>query len=297
MKWNSRIIELINIKYPLIMGAFGGWGKAKFASCFSNAGGLGVIAALNFPDFKDFKNDLLLMNELTSKPYGINLSLPHHNLQLNDNRKNQEKTKERYLRYVEIALNLGINVFTTSGYRADFVGRRVHDSGALWVHKCVLIKHALSAEKLGADAITLVGLEGTGFKNPTTQTTLINITNAKKQLKIPIIAAGGIGDANGFLSALLMGADAVCLGTALMETEECPVPDKIKQKWLSSNIFHSSFYNKIYNYNVKNFMAPSTAIGHNDRILSLGDFIKNLIENAENRLKSLGFSKDSVYIS
>ncbi len=83
MKWKTKITQILGIKYPLVMGAFGGWGKAEFASTFSNAGGLGIIAALNFPNPDDLRKDIQKMKQLTTKPFGINLSLPHHIL--NDN--------------------------------------------------------------------------------------------------------------------------------------------------------------------------------------------------------------------
>ncbi|MFW9936868.1 MAG: NAD(P)H-dependent flavin oxidoreductase [Candidatus Thorarchaeota archaeon] len=289
MIWNTKITQMMKIAYPLIMGAFGGWGKAAFASHFSNAGGLGIIAALNFPNLGDFKKDIQLMKKLSDKPFGINLSLPHHRLKESSE---DAKTIKRYLDYVEVALNQDCKIFTTSGYKSSFIGDRVHEAGGLWLHKCVLVKHAISAEQQGADAVTIVGLEGTGFKNPMTNTTLVNITMAKKLLNIPIIAAGGIGDARGFLGALCMGADAVCLGTALMATEECPVPRNIKEKWINLDIFEEDFYKKIYHYNVKNFMAPSTAIGHHREIIPLKTLINNLIGEAEEMLEKWGFKNN-----
>ncbi len=287
MIWKTRITHLTDIKYPIIMGAFGGWGKAKFASAFSNSGGLGIIAALNFPNKEEFKKDLQKMKELTDKPFGVNLSLPHSGF--NDT-KRSTRTKEDYLDYIEIALNEGIKIFTTSGYKAQFLGDRIHEAEGLWFHKCVLLRHALSAEKAGADAVTIVGLEGTGFKNPLTNTTLVNITMANKLLKIPLIAAGGIGDARGFLGALAMGADAVCFGTALMVVKECPVNTKSKEKWINTDIFREDFYKKIYHYNVKSFSNPSTAIGHRKKIITLRDFIEEIMNGAESILRSWGFS-------
>jgi NAD(P)H-dependent flavin oxidoreductase YrpB (nitropropane dioxygenase family) len=291
MGWKTKITQIFNIKYPLVMGAFGGWGKAEFASTFSNAGGLGIIAALNFPNPDDFRKDIQKMKLLTTKPFGINLSMPHHILKDNEEGK---KAKKRYLEYIDIAFNENCSIFTTSGYKASFIGKRVHEAGGLWFHKCVLIKHAISAEKEGADGVTLVGLEGTGFKNPQTNSTLINITLARKMLKIPIIAAGGIGDARGFLSALVMGADAVCLGTALMTTSECPVSTKIKEKWHKLDIFDQNFHDKIYKYNVKNFMAPSAAIGHQNEIIAMKTLIEDMITNAENILLSWGFNNNEI---
>ena len=291
MKWKTKITQILGIEYPLVMGAFGGWGKSEFASSFSNAGGLGIIAALNFPNPEDFRKDIQKMKQITTKPFGINLSLPHHIL--NDNEEGK-KTKKRYLDYVDIALNENCSIFTTSGYKASFIGKRVHEVGGLWFHKCVLIKHAISAEVEGADGVTLVGLEGTGFKNPQTNTTLVNITLARKMLKVPIIAAGGIGEARGFLSALVMGASAVCLGTALMPTRECPVSTKIKEKWLDLDIFDEHFHKKIYSYNVKNFMAPSTAIGHHNEIIPMKSLIEEMIKKAENILLSWGFDNNEI---
>jgi NAD(P)H-dependent flavin oxidoreductase YrpB (nitropropane dioxygenase family) len=287
--WKTMITQMLKLQYPLIMGAFGGWGKSEFASVFSNAGGLGIIAALNFPNPENFRKDLQRMKSLTPKPFGVNLSLPHHILSENEE---GEKTRKRYLDYIEIALDENCHIFTTSGYRASFIGKRVHEAGALWFHKCVLVKHALSAEKEGVDGVTLVGLEGTGFKNPMTNTTLVNITIAKKMLKVPIIAAGGIGDARGLLGALAMGADAVCLGTALMSTKECPVSSEIKEKWLQLDIYDQKFHDKIYKYNVKNFMAPSTAIGHRNKLIPLQKLIEELVVGSENILNSWGFNNN-----
>ena len=289
MIWKTRITQIMGIKYPVIMGAFGGWGKSKFASPFSNAGGLGIIAALNFPNLEEFKHDLQNMKDLTDKPFGVNLSLPHHPL---NNTNADKKTKNRYLKYLELALDDNVKIFTTSGFKAKFLGDRIHQAGGYWFHKCVLVKHAISAEKDGADGVTLVGLEGTGFKNPLSNTTLVNITMAKKLLTIPIIAAGGIGDARGFLSALAMGADAVCFGTALMITKECPVALNIKKKWLKMDIFSEEFYDRIFHYNVKNFMSPSMALGHRKEILPVKAFIEEIINGAETIIKSWGFKKE-----
>jgi len=291
MKWNSRFTKLTRTRYPLIMGAFGGGGKSEFASEFSKFGGLGIITALNFPNLDDFREDLRKMKSLTQNPFGVNLSLPHHGLQ---NSNEEQQTKQRYFEYVETALEENIRIFTTSGYKAKFIGKRIHEAGAIWMHKCVILNHAISAQQDGADAVTLVGLEGTGFKNPLTHTTLINITMAKKLLDIPIIAAGGIGDARGFLGAMMMGADAVCLGTALMSTKECPVSNNIKKKWLGLNIFKESIHQRIYKYNTKSFMAPSTAIGHQTKILPMKRFLEKLIKESESILKSFGFKNEEI---
>ncbi|MFX0071322.1 MAG: NAD(P)H-dependent flavin oxidoreductase [Candidatus Hermodarchaeota archaeon] len=287
MIWRTRINLMTKTKYPLIMGAFAGLGTGKFAAAFSNAGGLGIITALNY-NLEKFRIELQNIKALTDKPFGINITIvppgvktPHGQL-----------SEEDYLKYAEIGLNEGVDAFTTSAYKASFIGKRIKEAGGHWFHKCALLNHAISAEKAGADAITLVGLEGGGAKHPLQHSTLVNITSAKSLLKIPIIAAGGIGDARGFIGALMMGAEAVCLGTALIVTKECPVTENLKQKWLNVNIFEGKYRQKIYDFNSRDIKTPSTAIFHQKKIISINKFIENIMNQAKLILKSSGFKSD-----
>jgi nitronate monooxygenase len=129
----------------------------------------------------------------------------------------------------DVVIEEGIRAVETAAYRAEDHGRKLKEAGVKWIHKVATMKHALAAERQGADAVVIVGLEGTGFKHSSQLPTLISITWAVKQIKIPVIAAGGIGDARGFLAALSMGAEGVYMGTAFMATDECPVPEQFKQ--------------------------------------------------------------------
>jgi NAD(P)H-dependent flavin oxidoreductase YrpB (nitropropane dioxygenase family) len=287
MIWKTRLTEMMETKYPVIMGAFAGIGRAKFAAPFSNAGGLGIVTALNFKTPTLFKKELSRMHDLTDKPFGINISVIPP--QVRGGQSMKRKTQEEYLGYVEVALDEGVKVFTTSAYQADFIGKRIHEAGCYWFHKSATISHAQSAEKAGADAVTIVGLEGTGFKNPLTQTTLVNLTLGRRMLSVPIIAAGGIGDARGFLGALAMGADAVCFGTAIMMTEECPSMNKLKEKWMSADIFSEEYYQKIYHLQLRDTSVPSMAIGHLNKIISMKDFLDGIMEEAESILRKWGF--------
>jgi nitronate monooxygenase len=287
MKWTTKITKLTGIKYPVIMGAFAGIGRAKFAAAFSNAGGLGIITALNFSKLKKFKEELELMEELTTKPYGINFTVaPPMMAEKNP----KARTEDTYIDYLNLAMDYGVKFFTTSAYKASKLGDLIHERGCYWFHKCSTIPHALSAEKDGADAVTLVGIEGTGFKNPTQQTSLINITIGKKLLDIPIIAAGGFGEARGFLAALTMGAEAICFGTAIMATKECPAPVSFKNRLINQDIFDEEYYKKIYHFQLKDKMIWSPASGHSEKILTMDEFMRKIIGGAEDLLKSLGFN-------
>jgi len=180
MIWNTSINKMTGTKYPLIMAAFAGLGRTEFAASFSNAGGLGIITGLNYK-IGNFKSELLKMRELTDKPFGVNLTVLPPGVRTFD--PLSHVSKEDYLKYLEIAIDEGIKVFTTSAYQATHLGERIKEAGCFWFHKCALLRHAISAERAGANAITLIGMEASGFKNPFQHTTLINITLAKRLLK------------------------------------------------------------------------------------------------------------------
>ncbi|MFW9973440.1 MAG: NAD(P)H-dependent flavin oxidoreductase [Candidatus Odinarchaeota archaeon] len=286
MIWKTKINQLTGTKYPLVMAAFARISTIDFAAAFSNLGGLGIITALNFK-IDNFKNELQRMHSLTEKPFGVNITVAPPQTKLAE-----RFTEDDYLEYVEIALDEGVKIFTTSAYQAPFIGKRVHEAGGYWFHKCALIRHAISAEKVGADAITLTGLEAAGFKNPYQHSTLVNLTVAKRILNVPIIAAGGIGDARGFLGALTMGADAICLGTAILLTKESPLPLHLKEDWLNTNILLEDYHNKLYHFSLKGTRVPSPATAFVSNEVSLKDFIESLVNGAEKILKSWGFTKE-----
>jgi NAD(P)H-dependent flavin oxidoreductase YrpB (nitropropane dioxygenase family) len=289
MIWNTKITEMAEIKYPIIMGAFLSLGKAEFTAAISNAGGLGILTAGNFKTIERFQEEIEKMKKLTSKPYGVNFSvMPPQIIE----KTVKGRSEDSYLEYVDIAIEAGIKVFTTSAYKAAKIGEKIHNAGCYWFHKCATVNHALSAEKAGVDAVTIVGVEGTGFKNPFQNTTLINMTMARKLLKIPLIAAGGIGDARGFLAALAMGADAVCFGTAIIPTKESPAPDSWKKAIINQDIFDEKFHKKTYHFQLKDSPIGSMAAGHCDDIISVKEFIENIVSNAEKILKDWGYQSN-----
>jgi nitronate monooxygenase len=229
------------------------------------------------------------MQKLTDKPFGVNFTVwPPQVRQRNE----RAQSEESYFDFVDIALDAGVKVITTSAYKAAEIGKKVHDAGAVWFHKSATVKHAISAEKNGADAVTIVGLEGTGFKNPNQNTTLVNMTMARKLIKVPLIAAGGIGDARGFLAALAMGADAVCFGSAIMATKESPASDVWKRQVLTQDIFDEQFYKKIYHLELRDSPIGSMAVGHVDKETTIKEFIQNIMLNAEKILRTWGIKGD-----
>jgi len=293
MIWKTAINKMTGTKYPLIMAAFAGFGKTEFAASFSNSGGLGIITGLNYK-IGNFKSELIKMKELTDKPFGVNLTVLPPGVRVFDPHSNV--TNEDYLKYLEIAIDEGVKVFTTSAYQATHLGKRIIEAGCHWFHKCALLRHAISAQKEGASAITLIGMEASGFKNPFQHTTLINITLAKRLLEIPLIAAGGIGDARGFLGALGMGAEGICLGSAILTTKESPASQERKKEWLESDVLSEHYHKQLYHRELKGTRVLSAATAHQKKNVSIHELIGGLMDEASEILVSWGFKGDQFTI-
>ena len=273
---------MLGCTYPIIQGAFHGFGTAEFAAAVSDAGGFGIITA-NHRDTTRLREEIQKAKSMTDKPFGVHFTIFPGQM-----------TADYYDDMVEVAIDEGIKAVFTSAYKAKKIGDRVHEAGLIWIHKVATMKHAISAEKDGADAVVIVGLEGTGYKNPLTNTTMINIVMANRLLKIPFRAAGGIGDARGFLGALAMGAQAVYIGTGFMATKECPIPDEQKLRLVKQSSFDPELYPKIYHHELKDSGVGSMTVGVINKIVTVKEFIDNIIKNAEKILRSWGF-KGNVF--
>ena len=211
--WKTRVTEMLGMEYPIVQGSFGGFGTSALGAAVSEAGGLGMITSNAFRTPEKLREDIHRLKSKTNKAFAVNLTMSVGNID----------------EMIDVIIDEGVPVVETSAYRADVYGKRLQEAGIKWIHKVATIKHALSAEAQGVDAVVIIGLEGTGFKSPIQLPSLIGIPWAVKQIKIPIIVGGGVGDSYGFMAALAMGAEAVYMGTAFLTTKECPIPDRYKQ--------------------------------------------------------------------
>jgi nitronate monooxygenase len=163
---------------------------------------------------------------MTDKPFGVNITIG---------------LCPRSEEMREVALEEGIKVFETAAFRADQHIARLKDAGAKWIHKVASVKHALRAEKEGADAVVIVGLEGIAFKSDEQLPSLIATTLTARDVKIPVIAGGGFGDARTFLAGLVMGAEAVYMATLFMVAEEAPISPQYKQRLVKAKAWEPDY--------------------------------------------------------
>ena len=213
MEWRTRVTELLGCKYPILEGAFAGFGNWQFAAAVAEAGAYGLITATVSQTPERLREDIRRCRDATNGAFGVNLSIAGC---------------PRVEEMLEVCIEEGVQVETAT-YKPDALAPRIKEAGLTWIHKAARVKDAIYAENLGADAVIVVGLEGVGFKSPEQLPTMITTIWGAKQVKVPFISAGGIGDANGFLGALGMGADAIMMGTAFMATKECPINDAAKE--------------------------------------------------------------------
>ena len=271
MRFDNELTRMLGVRYPIIQGAYGwpGTGTSKIAAPVSEAGGLGILTTICYKDPEEFALDVKEAKKATDKPLAVNFTLM----------KGTKYDNDYHQDYIRITMDEGIKTVFTSAYDGSFIGRMFKERGVNWIHKCATVEHAVSIAKKGADAVVIVGLEGTGYKNPNQNTTLINITAARRLIKVPLIAAGGIGDGRGLIAALAMGASGVYMGTVFMATREFQAPDRLKQKIVDQEVTDGDYCRKIYD--MDHGGHHSLAAGVIDRVHSVKDLMEKMIREAE----------------
>lgn len=213
----TRVTELLGVRYPILQGGMQWVGKAELASAVSNAGGFGILTALTQPNPEALVAEIAKCRALTDNPFGVNLTI-------------LPSTKPPpYAEYLEAALTSGIKVIETAGRSPTEFIARAKASGAKIVHKCTAVRHALSAERAGVDAISIDGFEAAGHPGEDDIGGLVLFSAAARVVKIPLIASGGIGDGRGMAAAMMLGAEGVNMGTRFCATQEAPIHPAIKQ--------------------------------------------------------------------
>ena len=224
MPVQTRITEMLDIERPIIMGGMTGVGTPELAAAVSNAGGLGIMAIHNAGSPEQGREWIRHLKTLTSKPFGVNLTiLPSMG------------PPPPYAEYARVIIEEGVNVVETAGSSPKQWIKLFKDAGIITIHKCVTIRHALSAERCGVDIISLDGFECAGHPGEQDIGNFVLQAKGAKVLSRPYVCSGGVGDGKQIVAALALGADGVNCGTRFCATRECNWPDSFKEKMIQAS--------------------------------------------------------------
>jgi NAD(P)H-dependent flavin oxidoreductase YrpB (nitropropane dioxygenase family) len=213
----TRITELFGIRHPIIQGGMHYVGYAELASAVSNAGGLGLITGLTQPTPEDLAREIARCHDMTDQPFGVNLTfLPAF-------------AEPPYPEYIDAIIEGGIRVVETAGRNPAAHLPRMKAAGIKIIHKCTSVRHALKAEQIGCDAVSVDGFECGGHPGEDDVPNMILLPRAAEELRVPFVASGGMADARSLVAALALGAEGMNMGTRFIATQEAPVHQNVKQ--------------------------------------------------------------------
>jgi nitronate monooxygenase len=208
---------MLGIRHPIVQGGMQWVGRAELAAAVSNAGGLGIITALTQPTPEDLLREVARCRSMTDQPFGINLTiLP-------------TIKPVPYDAYAQAIASSGIRIVETAGRNPEPYLPAFKQAGITVIHKCTSIRHALKAERIGCDMVSVDGFECAGHPGEDDVTNLILLPLAAERLSIPFIASGGFANGRQLAAALAMGADGINMGTRFMVTREAPIHERVKQ--------------------------------------------------------------------
>lgn len=219
----TRITELFGIEHPIIQGGMHYVGLAELASAVSNAGGLGIITGLTQRTPELLAKEIARCREMTNKPFGVNLTfLP-------------ALTPPDYPGYVRAIIEGGVKIVETAGNNPQKWLPALREHGIKIIHKCTSARHALKAESIGCDAVSVDGFECGGHPGEDDIPNMILLPRTAESLKIPFVASGGMADARSLVASLALGADGMNMGTRFIATKEAPVHDNVKQALVAAS--------------------------------------------------------------
>lgn len=213
----TRITELFGVEHPIMQGGMHYVGFAELAAAVSNAGGLGTITGLTQKSAADLANEIAKCRDLTDKPFAVNLTfLP-------------TVSSPDYPGYIDAIINGGVRIVETAGRSPEKYMPLFKEAGIKVVHKCTSVRHALKAQKVGCDAVSVDGFECGGHPGEDDIPNMILLPRAADELEIPFLASGGMADARSLVASIAMGAEGMNMGTRFIATKEAPVHENVKQ--------------------------------------------------------------------
>ncbi len=219
----TRFTRMFGIKHPIAQGGMQWVGRAELVAAVANAGALGFLTALTQPTPEALALEITRCREMTDEPFGVNLTiLP-------------TITPPPYAEYRQAIIEGGVGIVETAGYKPGEHVEHFKAHGIRVIHKCTAVRHALSAEKMGVDAVSIDGFECAGHPGEDDIPGLILIPAAADVVRVPMLASGGFADARGLVAALALGADGINMGTRFCATQEAPIHQKFKDALVSGD--------------------------------------------------------------
>jgi nitronate monooxygenase len=215
--FSTRITELFGVDHPIVQGGLQWVATAELTSAVANAGAMGFMTALSFPDPEALRTEIRKCRDLTDRPFGVNLTLL------------PTMRPPDYPGYLQVCMDEGIEFIETAGRNPEPFMPMLRDGGIKVVHKCTSVRHALKAREIGCAVISIDGFECAGHPGEDDITSLVLLPVTADAIDLPILASGGFGDGRGLIAALALGADGINMGTRFVATVEAPVHDKVKQ--------------------------------------------------------------------
>jgi len=213
----TRITELFEIEHPIIQGGMHFVGLAELASAVSNAGGLGIITGLTQGTPEKLANEIARCRDMTDKPFGVNMTfLP-------------ALTPPDYPGLFKVVIDSGVKIVETAGRDPSQWLPMLKEAGIKVIHKCTSVRHALKAERIGCDAVSVDGFECGGHPGEDDIPNFVLLPRAGEELSIPFVSSGGMADGRSLVASLAMGADGMNMGTRFIATQEAPVHPNVKQ--------------------------------------------------------------------
>ena len=219
----TRITELLNIEHPIIQGGMHFVGLAEMAAAVSNAGGLGIITGLTQGTPEKLAAEIARCQSMTDKPIGVNMTfLP-------------TLTPPDYPALFQVIIDSGVKVVETAGNNPAQYLPMLKEADIKVIHKCTAVRHALKAQSIGCDAVSVDGFECGGHPGEDDIPNFILLPRAAEELEIPFVASGVMADARSLVGALSMGAEGMNMGTRFIATKEAPVHENVKQAILNAS--------------------------------------------------------------
>lgn len=227
--FKTKITELLEIEHPIIGGAMMFLSRAPLVAAISEAGAVGVLASAIYKNREEFRDELKKIKDLTDKPVAVNLCL-FPMIRPIDNQD-----------YLDILLEEGVGIVETSGHELpDELVSQIKSSGVKWMHKSAAVRHAIKAQRMGADAVTVVGYENGGATGKYDVTTMVLVPATREAVDIPVIGGGGVVDGRGLAALLALGADGIIFASRLVLAEECHIHENTRKALLEASIYDTT---------------------------------------------------------